>query len=181
MNLKKITTIGIIFIFLFSFITHNLYEWFPSFLTSLFFPVNESIWEHQKMIFTTVLLWGLIEYFLLKKYEHDYDNIVIATVVSAVTNIIIFLIVYIPIHVIWGHNLLVTLIVYLITIIISQVIGYRILSIEDFNNKLHIIAIITIAVMFIIFGILTYYPLNWELLFYDNHSDKHGIYSYYST
>jgi uncharacterized protein YqhQ len=128
MNLKKITIIGIIFIFLLSFITHSIYDWLPSFLTSLFFPVNESIWEHMKMIFTTSLIWGLVEYFILKKKDIDYFNIASATVLSVLFNIVIFLIIYVPIYIKFGENLIVTLIIYFITIVLSQIMAYNILN-----------------------------------------------------
>ena len=30
---------------------HFLYEWLPSAITALFSPVNESLWEHVKLVF----------------------------------------------------------------------------------------------------------------------------------
>lgn len=69
MTLKRITWIDVIFIFLVSFIIHYMFDWYPSIITFMFFPVNESIWEHQKMIFMAYLMWGIVEYFILKKYS----------------------------------------------------------------------------------------------------------------
>ncbi len=178
MNLKKVIMIGISFIFLFSFITHNLYDWFPSTITSIFFPVNESIWEHQKMIFTTVILWGIVEYYLLKRYNIKFKNIAAAITVSAISNIVIFLIIYIPFHITIGHNLIITLLLYLISIVISQIINYYILTFKYNLKEVNAISIIVIPFIFFIFGLLTYFPLEWELLFYDEYSNKHGIYDY---
>ncbi len=179
MSLKKATAIGITFIFLFSFITHNLYDWFPTTLTSIFFPVNESIWEHQKMIFITVLIWGLIEHLLLKKFGIKHKNIISATFISAISNVIIFLTLYTPVHIILGHNFILTLFVYLITIIISQVIGYHILKTRHRLKTLNLFSIILTPIVFFIFGLFTYYPPNCEILFYDEYNDMHGIYSYH--
>ena len=69
MSLKKIKIISIFGIFALNFISHFLYEWMPNTLFSIFFPVNESIIEHMKIIFTSYLLYGLIDYFLIKKYK----------------------------------------------------------------------------------------------------------------
>lgn len=176
MNLKKLKFIAVITIFLLSFITHNLYDWFPSSFTAIFFPVNESIWEHQKMIFTTILIWGVIEYLIMRRTHLNKTNLISSTVISAIANIIIFLIIYMPIYAIWGHNLLVTLIIYFITIIMAQYISYKILSIRGNLKLLNIVSIVLIPLIYILFTYFTYYPPNWDLLFYDSYSDKCGIY-----
>jgi hypothetical protein len=175
MTLKKLTFLGVIFIFLLSFITHNVYDLLPSFFTSLFFPVNESIWEHMKMIFTSTLIWGLVLYIILKKKNIDYSNIASSTVLSSLFHITIFLIIYVPIYIKFGENLIVTLIIYFITISISQIVAYKILTIKKHLNKLNVLSLILIPVMIIIFGILTYYPLKIDTLFYDFSHKHYGI------
>jgi hypothetical protein len=174
-TLKKLTFIGVIFIFLLSFLTHSIYDLFPSFVTSIFFPVNESIWEHMKMIFTTSLIWEIVLYIILKKKNIDYSNIASSTVLSSLFNIVIFLIIYIPINIIFGENLIVTLVIYFITISISQVIAYKILSIKKHLNKLNVLSFILIPLVFIIFGIFTYYPPKIDILFYDYNHKNYGI------
>lgn len=37
---------------------HNVYVWFPNGFTALIAPVNESLWEHTKIIFYPLLLAG---------------------------------------------------------------------------------------------------------------------------
>lgn len=178
MNLKRIAIIDIIFIFLFSFITHNIYNWFPSTLTSIFFPVNESIWEHQKMIFITVLIWGLVEYFLLKNKCANNSNLITITVATAIANILIFLILYIPVNEIFEESRTAELIVYLVSIIITQYIGYKLFSV-NIPPQLNLISILVIPLIIIIFGLLTYKPPHIDDLFYDEVNHKYGIYSYY--
>ena len=34
---------------------HFLYDWCPHFLVGLFAPVNESVWEHLKLLFGPVI------------------------------------------------------------------------------------------------------------------------------
>lgn len=69
MSLKKIKIISIFGIFVLNFISHFLYEWMPNTLFSIFFPVNESIFEHMKMISTSILIYSIIEYIILKKQK----------------------------------------------------------------------------------------------------------------
>ena len=61
MTLKKWKVISVILIFLFSSLFHFIYDWFPTFFTSLFFPVNESIWEHNKIIVMSFLVLAIFE------------------------------------------------------------------------------------------------------------------------
>lgn len=39
---------------------HNVYVWFPNGFTALIAPVNESLWEHTKIIFYPLLLAGFL-------------------------------------------------------------------------------------------------------------------------
>ena len=69
MKLSTIKKISVFGLFGMSFLTHFIYNIFPNPLFAIFFPVNESIWEHMKLLSTTILLYGIIEYFLLKHYN----------------------------------------------------------------------------------------------------------------
>ena len=67
---KHHTIIGIIFVSVLGTLAHFLYE-LSSFstLVGLFTPINESIWEHLKLLFFPVLLFSVIEYFVRNKKE----------------------------------------------------------------------------------------------------------------
>ena len=71
MTLKKWKVINVISIFLFSSLFHFIYDWFPTFFTSLFFPVNESIWEHNKIIVVSFLVLAIAEKLYYKKEKND--------------------------------------------------------------------------------------------------------------
>jgi hypothetical protein len=177
MNLKKVKIISIIGIFLLSFLFHQLYVWLPNKFFSVFFPVNESIWEHLKMIFTTITFWMIIEYTLLSNIKHN--NFTLASLVSNISTIIIFLIIFLPLYNYFGDNLIITLIIYLIAIILGQLISYYILNLTTNYKTLNTISLITIPIILTIFGYLTYNSIKVPL-FYDKTNDKYGIYNYYS-
>ena len=62
MTLKRLKVVSIFGMFILCFLTHFLYNWFPNALFSIFFPVNESIWEHMKMMTSSILIWSVSEY-----------------------------------------------------------------------------------------------------------------------
>ena len=69
MNLKKAKIISVIGIFILCFLFHSIYEILPNTISAMLFPVNESIWEHQKLMFTSVVAYGIIDYIILNKFN----------------------------------------------------------------------------------------------------------------
>ena len=60
-NLRKFTVIGILFVSVAGTLLHFVYDWSgQNPLAGLFSPVNESTWEHMKLLFFPMLLYGLI-------------------------------------------------------------------------------------------------------------------------
>lgn len=59
---------GILFTLVFGVLSHFFYEWSgENPLVGLFFPVNESVWEHMKLLFFPALFYTVFEIvFLLK-------------------------------------------------------------------------------------------------------------------
>lgn len=177
MKNKKYFIISIIGLFLISFLAHFLYDWFPNKFTSIFFPVNESIWEHQKMTFTNYMLFGIIEYFLLK--DKKINNFFFSLLISSIITILIVVGIFTPVFYLMStkDNIFITLGIYLFGIIIGKYVQYRLLQKKEYKI-LNIISIILIPIIFTVFGILTYYPLQ-NGLFYDYNEQKYGLYSYY--
>ena len=176
MSLKTAKIISVIGIFLLCFLFHSLYELLPNDLTAIFFPVNESIWEHQKLMFTSVIMWGIIDYIIFKKLNVKYNNFFTSLFVSALTIIPKFLIIYLPFYYKIGPKMFLNIGVMGSAIIISQVISYFILKSKNFN-KLNIISFVLIIVSYIVFAYLTYNPIKTEL-FFDTKEEKYGLNNY---
>lgn len=177
MNLKKVKIISIFGIFMLTFAIHFMYQLIPNTFTAMFSPVNESIWEHQKMLFTSVIFYGLIDYILLKKFNIKYNNFYIALFVSALSIIPIFLIIYLPLYFKIGQSMFMNIFIMFISIAISQYISYKILSTENNSYAKNLISIGLIGICFIIFSYFTYYPIKTKL-FFDTEDEKYGINNY---
>ena len=66
-RLKKWEFWGFIITMPFAFLLHYLYELTSySPFVALFAPINETPWEHTKLLFTPYLIYAIIEYFVLK-------------------------------------------------------------------------------------------------------------------
>lgn len=154
----------IIFLFLLSFLWHFMYDWFPCVLTSIFFPVNESIWEHMKIIFYCLLIGSVLE----KKGNNYYLNILVKPLVG----VLFYLIIFIPLYLIFGESMFISISLMLFTYIIMELLGIKISKQEELNIKA--LPIIIIILISILFSILTYYPLH-NFLFFDSVKLGYGI------
>ena len=66
-KLKRDTIIGLLFVLITGTLAHFLYGWTgKNIVAGLFTPVNESVWEHMKLIFFPMLLFSSVAIFLLK-------------------------------------------------------------------------------------------------------------------
>ena len=63
--------VGFFTVSAFGTLLHFLYDWTKSTIAALVSGVNESTWEHMKLLFFPLLLFAIVEYFLVGK---DYDN-----------------------------------------------------------------------------------------------------------
>ena len=159
-----------------SFLTHFIYNIFPNSLFAIFFPVNESIWEHMKLLSTTILLYGIIEYFLLKHYNIKVNNFLFSLFIMSVISIPIYLIIFLPFYYKGINSMFFYLLVMSITYIICCCISYYILKFKEIKYQ-NIISIIFIIIIYIIFGYLTYNPLKNDM-FFDTEEAKYGINEY---
>ena len=150
------------------FLVHNIYKWSPNNLTAIFFPVNESIWEHMKMLFTVFMLSGFIIYIF-----SDKENITIASFIVGILSIIFYLIMFLPFN---NDNMILIFTILIIDIIICEYLRYKIMR-NDLFTKYNKLAYILIIITYIIFGYLTFKPIKCEL-FRDTIENKYGINAY---
>ncbi len=158
------------------FLTHFLYDWLPNPVFSIFFPVNESIWEHMKMLFTTILLYGIVEYFLMKKWHINNNNFLLAVFLKALFSIPIYLAVFLPVFYNFGEHMIVTFIILFLVILLVNYLGSLILKLKPINYQKEV-SIVFIIVVYIIMGILTYKTPRQDL-FFDPKEEKYGINDY---
>lgn len=172
MTLKKIKIISIFGMFTLCFLTHFLYNWFPNVLFSIFFPVNESIWEHMKMMTSSILIWSILEYFIYKKYRINHNNFYLSLFLEVSLSIIIFLIIYLPIYHFTGSVFILNIIVLFISLYFINVISYYILCLRPLHKE--VLGVIGIILLYIFFGLLTYNP-PYNYIFFDKLENKYGI------
>lgn len=170
--MKKVKIINVIFLFALSFLWHFVYDIFPNNLTAIFFPVNESIWEHMKIIYSVLIIGTFLEMYLFKKDKIPYNNIYIEMAVKALGGVLFYLAIFVPIYLWIGENMIIAISLMLITYIFMEWIGSKILKSDELNIK--ILPIVIIILGFVLFGLLTFYPRH-NFLFFDEVKLGYGI------
>ena len=171
--MKKIKFIGVIICFIISIGLHYVYELLPCSFISVLAPVNESIWEHMKLIISSSLIFSIMEYFIYRKKGIIFNNYILSYSIASLLSIILYLIIYIPLYDLFGHKTYIAIILLFLIFIFLQVVSYYIMNKRNFeySNYLGIILIITI---YYIFGYFTYHPPRIGL-FYDYLNKCYGI------
>lgn len=166
MKLKE-NLINSIFIFIISYFIHFAYKIFPNPITIIFTSINESIFEHIKIIFTATIIYTLISNIFKKN-----NNIFLLSLLKSISTITILLILYLPINNFLKETLIITLIILFISIFLSETI------INNINIKksviINTISLITIIIIYSYFTYLSYHPPK-NFFFLDTSTNSYGI------
>lgn len=171
--MKKIKKISVFVIMGLSILSHFMYEWSNNFIFSILFPVNESIWEHMKLIVTPVLIFSFIEYFIYRKKGIRFNNFIFSYAISIIVGIVSYLIVYLPIDYYFGHNMIVSITLLFLDYIFISFISYSIMNTKSIKYS-KVIGTLLIIITYFIFYYLTYYPVH-SYIFYDTKDNIYGI------
>lgn len=174
MKKKKIyKIIFIILPFILSCLFHFIYDLVPFPLFAIYFPVNESIFEHTKLTFTPLIITYLIFYFILKNkldLKRYYSSLIISISISLVSMLALFY----SYKIFTGEDIaLLNILALLMGLVIGQLV-----SIYTYNKKIYWsidISIFCLLTMTTIFLILTINPPLLEF-FCDKTTNSYGLY-----
>ncbi len=153
---------GIIFTIVIGTLLHFIYELsLENPIAGVFGSVNESTWEHLKLLFWPMFFYTLIGYFIFgKKYENYFTAVLKGIIVGLLTIIIIF---YTYTGIIGTNLLLLDILTFIVGVVFAFIKMYNnIISLDTdqrnsfvMNSKISFLIIILIAILFIVF---TFFP-----------------------
>lgn len=155
-------------------ILHFLYEWTgKNKFVATFSAVNESTWEHLKLAFFPILLFGIVDFIFVRPYA---NNVVFATIIALFTSItIITVLFYVYLGVIGKNIDVINISIFVIAVIIAKYIAYRIMLMPNFENIYYILlSTYFIYLTTFCFAIFTFAPPKINL-FRDPIRGKYGI------
>lgn len=147
--MKKLCFIGVLIVSGLGTLFHFLYKYIPLFI----FPINESIFEHVKLIIFPFFLYMLGAVIF---YNGDRSELV-ASFFTAILAASFFIVsAYYTYSGFLGNNIdAVNIIIYYLGVILGFLIIYKKKTLFSFANS-----VIFMIILFILVGVLTYYPPN---------------------
>lgn len=135
-------------------------------------PVNESVWEHLKIVFTPLLIVGIVQYIVNKKDRNSYWTGLLAGMVTAM--LIVFFGFYLYSSLL-GENLLIDIGLYISSIIVAIYVAAFVRSRLKTTKVVDGISIIIIVVVGLALVYLTIAPPKFAP-FIENGSGTYGIF-----
>ena len=171
---KRLYVIGFFVISLLGTLLHFAYELSnENIFVAVFGAVNESVWEHLKLIFFPMLILSIIEYFFVKKITHNYIE---AKTIGIFLAICFTVVVFFTYTGIIGTNfLLIDILIFITSIILGEYLSYRLMKRRNESSiETKILASFIILFLFICFILCTYYTPKVNL-FRDPTTGNYGM------
>lgn len=174
-NRVLITIIGILFTSITGCLSHFLYDWTGSSIAAaLISPVNESTWEHLKLLFFPYLLYAVFECFYLKRRSDaspaSYLTAKTAGILSGLVTIpVVF---YLYTSILGTHALWLDILTFELGVIVSFAVDFLLLKKQwVFPTAFCILILLLLITAFILF---TFYPPTLDF-FLDPVTGKYGL------
>ncbi len=157
-DIKKWFILDTLFVIVFGTLLHFVYDWSGNNdVVGIFGAINESTWEHLKLLFWPAFIFSIIEYIYIGK---NFNNYVTAKCISLYLGVILIVVLFYTYTGIIGYNLLfLDIAIFIISVLISQYLGYKIINQnKDFGKSVNVISLIFIVVLAFAFIHFTFYP-----------------------
>ena len=150
--------IGIIFVLITGTLAHFLYGWTGNnHIAGLFTPINESIWEHMKLVFFPMLIYSLI---MILKFHRKYSCITSALSFGILVGTFLIPLFYYTYTFFLGTNIFILDIsTFILSIVIAFWLSYKLTlscRLEPYSPLLCIL----VCILFVCFLIFTCHPPN---------------------
>lgn len=137
-----------------------------------FSAVNESVWEHLKLVFWPALVFIFVEYMRLGKTA---KNFALAKTAGVYLAIVIIPIVFYSYTAITGESIFfIDIFIFVVSVIIGQILSYRLLTHEKISESFDKISLGLLILLGTAFVLFTFYPPHLAV-FMDPTTGKYGI------
>lgn len=161
--MKKIRNwqiVAILFTLALGTLLHFTYQWSENNqIVGAFSAINESTWEHLKLLFFPMLIFAIFEGICIYKETNNYIEAKTIGIIFGMLFITVFFFTYTGII---GTNFAVLDIgSFFVGVILSEIIAYKIMQMKNFStNKTKTISIILIFILTLCFIFFTFNPPN---------------------
>lgn len=175
MSRKKLTFIFAVITMILGTLFHFIYDWSGNnFFVGLFGAINESTYEHTKLLIMPMLLLYPVEYFVYGKNERNFSFI---KALSILFGAFLIITAYYTYSGVLGQDIMfIDIAIYYVAVVIAYYVGYEFMKYEFFSSGLWtLVGYILLIAIFAITVLFTVNPPKIDL-FEDIHTQEYGIY-----
>ncbi len=156
-SLKCYIILGTVFVLIAGTLAHFLYDWTDNDIVGMFTPVNESIWEHMKLLFFPMLLYSI---FLIFKFKGTYPCIASSLCFGILTGILLIPVFFYTYTFLLGKDIFILdIAIFILCTIIAFRLSYR-LTLSCRLQPYTLLLCSLVCALFLCFIIFTYHPPN---------------------
>ena len=169
-KIRNFQIFSVIFICILGPLLHFTYNFFyGNMFIASFSAINESVWEHLKLLFFPMFLTTIIGYFYISKNNHNFLCSKTISILFSILFVIIFFYSYTSII---KTNIIIDISSFFVAVILGEYLAYKLITSNFICNN--IIAIVILIILLICFIFFTYFTPNLEI-FRDPVSNQYGI------
>lgn len=144
--------LGFLFISVFGTINHFLYDLLGrNKYAAYFFAVNESTWEHMKLVVFPSIIWLFISFFI-----SDNPNVFVGNYISLVVMLVLIPFLFYLLNFIFGKtSSLINILIFYISVFVGSIVNGYILNLSALPRIYNIVGVAVyffVIVMFLIFS-----------------------------
>lgn len=160
-QLKSYTIAGLFFVLIIGTLSHFFYEWSGNnFIIGLFSPVNESVWEHMKLVFYPMLLYSAFAAYKLNNTYPEINSALAFGILSG--SFLVPVLFYTYTGILGKRYSVIDILIFIISVIAAFYVSYRFtLSVRIKNYSSVLWAVVFL--MIIVFILFSYNPPELEL------------------
>lgn len=137
---------------------HFLYQWTgENCVIAAFSAVNESVWEHLKMLFFPMLLFGIGEYFFVKDTVNNYLEAKVIGIFTAISFTVVTFYTYTGMF--GTHFLFLDILLFIASILLGEWVAYYFFFREEESTRLSkVLSFVILGFLLFNFIFATYFP-----------------------
>ena len=171
-NLLVWQVIGITFTAVFGTILHFLYDWTNLRFVALFSAVNESTWEHMKLVFIPSLIFAIIQSVVGEK---DYECFWLVKLIGILLGTLLIPVLFYTLGGVFGElSAIVNIAIFFIAVFIEYLTELILFNKLKCKRKIKWFSITILIIILVLFFIFSFNPPNLPL-FLDPVTNGYGI------
>lgn len=161
-SLRKSEIIGCLFVWIMGTLFHFVYDWTnQNQLVGLFTPINESVWEHLKLLFFPYIFYIIFQYFYVGKQYSSYFTAKLLGILCGMVFVVIGF--YLTLAIVGKPVTWIDVMLFFVGVLVSYLVSYQFMIRNDMSDAVEVISFISILTIMILFWGFTYNPPDFSI------------------